>query len=502
MPKLSLRAFSCSLAILLLPAISSAAVISWTGPTAVDPSGDSQVNNIDTTLVAENYFGANVTLNGVAFTGVSTGTQTTITSGLGAGVAVFYSGPNATMEPLLNPAFTDSNFGDPGYTIQVSGLTIGDSYVIQLFGGDDRPSFPNAVEVGDGNGDFSFKWGLPVLQDQGSFIVGTFVADAATQSFGVRRDLVAQPGGGGGILAGINVRERIPRYRQNPIQGGNLVPITCWWVAGGCTAIGSPHPYSGPDLEPGGSYPGVDLEGANLWSADLANANLNGANLSSARLQLANLSGAQFNNADLSGPGGNLASVDLSGASLDGANLSGRNMLLADLTNASLVGADLSDANLNGVDVTNANFFDAIVTNLHLESVELNAALVLPNLAGETVFVGRSLEFGPCTNLSGANLSGATLLPSTSDGCVVLSSGPTFLGSTDSDADHVPDEIEAVSPGGFNGSAELITFIQSCVAAPVPAMGGLGLVFLAGVLAGGGLHQSRKRRRRKLEESA
>jgi hypothetical protein len=58
------------------------------------------------------------------------------------------------------------------------------------------------------------------------------------------------------------------------------------------------------------------------------------------------------------------------------------------------------------------------------------------------------------------------------------------------------DEIEAAVPGGFFDSSELMTFIQSCAAAPVPAVGGLGLVFPVGVLAGGGLHQSRKRRMR------
>jgi len=194
----------------LVAPVANAATIVWSGPTEVtDGSTDTQVITEGATLVAENYFGGSVTLNGIFFTGVSSGTNTTIASGIATGTTVFYLGSNATMFPLLNPAFIDSNFGVPGYSMQIPGLSVGNMYTIQFFGGDDRAAFPNPIEVGDGLGGFSFKWGFPILQDRGSFVVGVFVADAVTQSCSVRRDLGEPSGGGGGaILAGINVRDR------------------------------------------------------------------------------------------------------------------------------------------------------------------------------------------------------------------------------------------------------------------------------------------------------
>jgi hypothetical protein len=158
----SIRFLLIGLVAALIAPLASAASIVWSGPTEVtDGSTDTQVITEGATLVAENYHGANVTLNGVFFTGVTPGTNTTVASGIALGVSVFYLGSNATMLPLLNPAFVDSNSGDPGYSMQIPGLSVGNLYTIQFFGGDDRASFPNPIEVGDGLGVFSFKWGFP-----------------------------------------------------------------------------------------------------------------------------------------------------------------------------------------------------------------------------------------------------------------------------------------------------------------------------------------------------
>jgi hypothetical protein len=67
-----------------------------------------------------------------------------------------------------------------GQTLLLSGLTIGNSYQVQLFASDDRPvTGARTQRYGDGLGNFSDTF----AQNTSSYVIGTFTADASgTQS--------------------------------------------------------------------------------------------------------------------------------------------------------------------------------------------------------------------------------------------------------------------------------------------------------------------------------
>ena len=108
---------------------------------------------------------------------------------------------------------------------------------------------------------------------------------------------------------------------------GTIVPIL--------NIYGSPHSYSGNNLEPFANLFGADLSFANLIDANLTNAILIDANLDYANLDIANLTNANLTFASLLG-------ANLTVASLLGANLTSANLYGANLTNAILDGATFS----------------------------------------------------------------------------------------------------------------------------------------------------------------
>ena len=71
------------------------------------------------------------------------------------------------------------------------------------------------------------------------------------------------------------------------------------------TNAGSPHPYSGGNLEPGSQIG----EWANLSNADLSDADLSGADLSGANLFNVNLDGADLTGANLTNVLGLITSI-------------------------------------------------------------------------------------------------------------------------------------------------------------------------------------------------
>jgi len=143
-------------------------------------------------------------------------------------------------------------------------------------------------------------------------------------------------------------------------------------------ASGGGHlPYSGTNLEPWASVPGVVLNNAWLDHADLNHADLIGAHmnwtwLQDASLQSANLQHAALNIAvlhrvDFSGANlthAGMMSSDLSNAIFHGATghpatLSSSQLTLTDIeemiVGADITGADFSDANLTGADFNHEN---------------------------------------------------------------------------------------------------------------------------------------------------
>ena len=189
---------------------------------------------------------------------------------------------------------------------------------------------------------------------------------------------------------------------------------------------------------------GVNFAGANLSGADLtgafgprayfADARLEDATLAWAMLERAILTRANLRRAGLSEA--NLRGASLEGADLSAANLRGASLAGADMSGVDLSGADLSAADLEGAPVSAADLEVALAGALEvcdtfkfrLETVMMRVArrmadriprataylasfgLILNDPAGVVILGGSGLNWGPKTNMSGANLRGAVLV--------------------------------------------------------------------------------------------
>jgi uncharacterized protein YjbI with pentapeptide repeats len=114
----------------------------------------------------------------------------------------------------------------------------------------------------------------------------------------------------------------------------------------------------------------VDHDDPNRGRIDLAEANLAGADLA----------GAQLNGVDLAQA--NLTDADMAGADLSRANLWRANLTRAYLMRANLVDAILDGAKLTNAKVMNANFDGAGLEGVDLEGANLEGTLGLPTPSG------------------------------------------------------------------------------------------------------------------------
>lgn len=119
--------------------------------------------------------------------------------------------------------------------------------------------------------------------------------------------------------------------------------------------------------------------------------------------------------------GVNLSGLDLNGTNLQGANLAGVNLTGAQLGNAILTDANLTQANLTDADLGCATVNFNLRADPQTAAVDLTVDAATPdavrqrdhildfdfdaNQQGATL----SFNFGGCTNLQGANLTGAIL---------------------------------------------------------------------------------------------
>lgn len=200
----------CSIALLGMTAAVHSATISWDSSVQMFQGStvETFVSTTGSSVVALNGTGdaanGNVTVNGVSFSQAAQGT--TVTGALGATVTV--SAGN-----IHNSAFGDGEFNSNAAiyhliqgaiyntsAVSFGGLTIGNEYQIQLFMNDARgnrsTNFIGGVGNGTGAGGVAATLQLnnspadgsaPVAPqtDAGDSIIGTFIADAATQSFDV-----------------------------------------------------------------------------------------------------------------------------------------------------------------------------------------------------------------------------------------------------------------------------------------------------------------------------
>ena len=183
--------------------------ITWGAPTTV--SGDGDVNTLGTPLYA--YAGTAATVNGVAFTAVSSGAtwgNVSLTS-FGNYYAAFgsasapFSGLTAGYQSMLSGgAYGGLTTG----TVTLNGLTSGHSYSVQIWVNDSRSGAvtPFRTETATSTGGNSVIPAYNVLQTGGGvgqYVVGTFLANSASETF----TLTPNPSTGSVQLNAINVRD-------------------------------------------------------------------------------------------------------------------------------------------------------------------------------------------------------------------------------------------------------------------------------------------------------
>ena len=153
----------------------SAAVISWGTPRLISADTDVQANGV---LVEALCFGAATTVNGVPF---STGTA--LFPGLPntySGFASNATGLSSAYQTLLGGGLWGTT--SPG-TITLGSLYAGQTYQIQLWVNDSRSSGANRNETVTGSTNAVLTYNnTNATGGLGQYVIGTFTADAATQT--------------------------------------------------------------------------------------------------------------------------------------------------------------------------------------------------------------------------------------------------------------------------------------------------------------------------------
>lgn len=208
------RVFPVFLVLMAGTVASSAAVIQWGAPRVI--SGDSDVSTSGTPVEAYNINGGAVTLNGVSFASFLPPASPNPTSSIPAapvtiGNATFLStttanatysyrttfgsatGAFATLsadyQSLLGTGIlANTSSGTPvnqAFTFTFGNLIVGQPYEVQIWGNDSRNSSGTQRRMilnGSGGPTVDFN-DTQLSGGVGQWILGTFIADAATQSF-------------------------------------------------------------------------------------------------------------------------------------------------------------------------------------------------------------------------------------------------------------------------------------------------------------------------------
>lgn len=187
------------------------------------------------------------------------------------------------------------------------------------------------------------------------------------------------------------------------------------WTGDPLTVLRELDQVLGADLESANlSY--ADLTGAFLAAANLSSADLRGAKMREADLRLIKLDGARLMGADI--VEGFLMNGSLKDASLDGAILLGLELHDVKARNASIQSARLRGATIKYSDFDYARFQNADLglavlhgssfRSAHFNGTDLTGAdLAESDLTGAKFGCKDPSDAGSCTNLSGADLSGA-----------------------------------------------------------------------------------------------
>lgn len=172
-----------------------AATITWGPPTPI--SGDSDVSTVGTLLSAHNIAGSTVVINGVTFPATGFGNISAHFTLTSAGALHGVDDPYGSTEPPFTDLSTDyKNLLDSGgfthtppnppppMTLLIKNLTIGERYEFQWWVNDSRDTgdFDRTTTATSGSSVSLEHNFANAVGGIGQFALGTFVADAATQT--------------------------------------------------------------------------------------------------------------------------------------------------------------------------------------------------------------------------------------------------------------------------------------------------------------------------------
>ena len=207
-----------------------AASITWGTPTTI--SGDTDVANSGIGICAyyEGGAGANQTINGVTFTNMGgtttwgnltfsgSGTFAYNTNGMGNNVGPF-SGLSAAYTNVLSGGIWIP--GNGAVTVTLNNLTVGHQYTVQYWANDSR--YPgvqtNRYSTLTGNWGSGNKLLFNTTHGAGGvgqYVIGTFVADATSQSFGITGGNLTSGGSADAQTAAVQVRDNGPYAFTSP----------------------------------------------------------------------------------------------------------------------------------------------------------------------------------------------------------------------------------------------------------------------------------------------
>lgn len=162
-----------------------AAVVTWETPTQISTVGDTIVETDGAKVIAENVgqnnnnlnppVTATVTVNTVQFDGVLTWGDMSNTHGLAPGDGVYDDGG---IGASFNTMMQSAAFTNPTGTRTLTGLGVGNEYLIQIFTSDARDAGANRWAAAESGGSTTSP---RTFRHDGYSYVGTFIADATTQ---------------------------------------------------------------------------------------------------------------------------------------------------------------------------------------------------------------------------------------------------------------------------------------------------------------------------------
>lgn len=213
------------LTLVLVPTPARAADINWGTPQQI--TGDSDVSTNGALIGAFNVGDTGVpstTVNGVTFQSFpapgGNGSSGNFTMTGGGGVFQSNTGGGSTMPPFsnLSPQYQTllSSYVIPLFgpaTLTISGLMVGGSYEFQFWSNNSSDMFSYQITATGGSNSVSLASnGKSMEGGRGQFVLGSFAADATTQSISFIGD------GDGGFLNGVQLRA-VPE----PATGGLLL---------------------------------------------------------------------------------------------------------------------------------------------------------------------------------------------------------------------------------------------------------------------------------------